>query len=72
MTSSAESDQRIPELTSTAPPAEASVGDGPAARHTRRGFLGSSARKLVYAAPVVLLFHPRQACASGGSQITQA
>jgi hypothetical protein len=37
---------------------------------TRRGFLGESARKLTYAAPVVMLFKPRAASASGGTQIT--
>jgi|GEM_PF-2997238 len=36
---------------------------------TRRGFLAGSAKKLGYAAPIVLLFRPKQACASGGSEI---
>jgi hypothetical protein len=31
---------------------------------TRRHFLGRSARKLAYLAPVVLLIRPRPACAS--------
>ena len=39
---------------------------------TRRRFLNRTAKKLAYAAPVVLLIHPKQAAASGGSQITQA
>lgn len=39
---------------------------------TRRTFLRRSARKIGYIAPVVLLFRPRQACASGGSQISHA
>jgi hypothetical protein len=40
---------------------------------TRRRFLCQSARKLAYAAPVVMLFKPRSAlAASGGTQITQA
>jgi hypothetical protein len=38
---------------------------------TRRDFLAETARKVGYTAPLVLLFKPRQACASGGSQITQ-
>ena len=38
---------------------------------TRRGFLGQSARKLAYTAPVVLLFRPKSACAvSGVSQVS--
>jgi hypothetical protein len=36
--------------------------EGPAA--SRRYFLGRSARKLAYLAPVVLLIRPRPACAS--------
>jgi hypothetical protein len=39
---------------------------------SRRAFLHGSARKLAYAAPLILLFHPKPACASGGSQLTQA
>ena len=38
---------------------------------TRRGFLGQSARKLAYTAPVVLLFKPKVACAASGvSQVS--
>ncbi|MFQ5410780.1 MAG: hypothetical protein ACE5EC_00725 [Phycisphaerae bacterium] len=42
------------------------------ARSSRRAFLGKTARKLAYAAPVVLLFKPKQAVAAsqGGSLIT--
>ena len=47
------------------PPLPAAAGD------TRRGFLCDSARKLGYAAPIVLLFRPQQACASGGTHITR-
>lgn len=39
-------------------------------RSSRRRFLGGSAKKLAYAAPVVLLFKPRPASASGGSRLT--
>jgi hypothetical protein len=35
---------------------------------SRRRFLGGSARKLAYAAPVVMLFRPEPACASAVSQ----
>lgn len=37
---------------------------------SRREFLCRSARKLAYAAPLVMLFHPRPACASNGSTLT--
>jgi len=42
------------------------------ARSSRRAFLGKTARKLAYVAPVVLLFKPKQAVAAsqGGSLIT--
>jgi len=53
---------------SSAPPPPAG-GDGGSAG-TRRAFMNATARKLAYAAPLVLLFHPQRACASGGSQIT--
>jgi len=41
-------------------------------RSSRRAFLGKTARKLAYAAPVALLFKPRRAVAAsqGGSLIT--
>ncbi len=41
-------------------------------RSSRRAFLGKTARKLAYAAPVMLLFKPKQAVAAsqGGSLIT--
>ncbi|MBI4580276.1 MAG: hypothetical protein HY718_11275 [Planctomycetes bacterium] len=39
---------------------------------SRREFLCRSARRAAYVAPLVLLFHPKPACASGGSQLTQA
>jgi len=35
---------------------------------SRRGFLCSSARRLAYVAPMVLLFRPNQACAASQSQ----
>jgi hypothetical protein len=37
---------------------------------SRREFLCRSARKLAYAAPLVLLFKPKAACASNGSTLT--
>ncbi len=52
----------------TQAPAEGAAGDVP----TRRRMLGAGLRKLTYAAPVALLFHPKQAAASGGSQISPA
>ncbi len=45
------------------------AGDAQPAR-TRRAFMNVTARRLAYTAPLVLLFHPQRACASGGSQIT--
>ncbi len=51
---------------SASPPA----GCGGRSAGTRRAFMNATARKLAYAAPLVLLFHPQRACASGGSQIT--
>jgi|GEM_PF-1935002 len=59
-----------PESGSPAPVASAS-SETPAADRSRRDFLQGSARKLAYAAPLVLLFHPTPACASGGSQLTK-
>ena len=66
-------DNRPPSVTADPPLNEdtATAHESDCAR-TRRGFLGGSARKLAYAAPVVLLFKPEPACASvNGSQITQ-
>lgn len=40
------------------------------ANSSRRDFLHGSARKLAYAAPLILLFHPKPACASNGSTLT--
>ena len=59
----------LPEAVSDAGLAESAAAqpDG-----SRREFLLKSARRIGYAAPIVLLFKPRQACASGGSQITHA
>ena len=37
---------------------------------SRRQFLVKSARRIGYVAPVVLLFHPKPACASNGSTPT--
>jgi hypothetical protein len=39
---------------------------------SRRGFIGKAARKLAFAAPVVLLFKPKEvvAASAGGSAIT--
>jgi len=37
---------------------------------SRREFLMKSARRVAYVAPVVLLFHPKRACASNGSTLT--
>ena len=48
---------------------DTSDADEPNSR-TRRGFLSGSAKKLGYAAPIVLLFRPRAACASGTTQLT--
>ncbi|MFH1419427.1 MAG: hypothetical protein ABII12_14220 [Planctomycetota bacterium] len=47
-------------------------GEAEGDRSSRRAFLGKTARKLAYAAPVALLFKPRQAVAAsqGGSLIT--
>jgi hypothetical protein len=54
-------------------PSEVHADDAkPAIDRTRRAFLQGSARKLAYAAPLVLLFHPSQACASGGSNLSPA
>lgn len=44
----------------------------PAPDPTRRDFLQGSARKLAYATPIILLFHPSRACASGGSQLSES
>ena len=41
------------------------AADERAPARTRRVFLGLSARKLAYAAPLVLLIKPKPACASG-------
>ncbi len=60
---------RPDELTGQPPAAQ---GDSAEADRSRRDFLRGSARKLAYAAPLILLFHPKQACASGGSQLTTA
>jgi hypothetical protein len=42
----------------------------PTQQGSRRQFLMQSARRIGYVAPVVLLFHPRRACASNGSTLT--
>lgn len=57
----------LPDAPTDAPvqPPEPQVED-----RTRRNFLQGSARKLAYAAPLVLLFHPTPACASNGSKLT--
>jgi len=57
---------------STADTANNPSGDAEGDRSSRRAFLGKTARKLAYAAPVALLFKPRQAVAAsqGGSLIT--
>jgi hypothetical protein len=59
------------EATDSPAHAPAASAEAPAADRSRRDFLQGSARKLAYAAPLVLLFHPTPACASGGSQLTQ-
>jgi len=68
-------DQREPLPPVPASPDEStSAKDGAteqeAAGASRRRFLGESARKLAYAAPIVMLFKPTPAMASGGSQIS--
>lgn len=52
-------------------PPDSTPADSPDGNRSRRAFLHGSARKLAYAAPLILLFHPKPACASGGSQLTQ-
>jgi hypothetical protein len=68
-------DDLIPKLPDEAPGEPSVVEPGnvtPTADRSRRAFLQGSARKLAYAAPFILLFHPSQACASGGSNLSQA
>lgn len=61
-------DRREATPAESAPAAPETAETGP----TRRSFLHGSARKLAYAAPLILLFHPKPACASGGSELTTA
>ncbi|MCL2329941.1 MAG: hypothetical protein FWC56_01400 [Phycisphaerae bacterium] len=50
---------------------EAAIHEEVAAHgNSRRVFLHHSVRKLAYVAPVVMLFHPKPACASSGSQLS--
>lgn len=57
-------------VSATAPDAEAPAEPPAREGSSRRAFLQRSARKLAYVAPVVLLFHPKPACASNGSTLT--
>jgi len=69
----------------TCEPSKSSIADAPAQAsmdaaaceqeaqahgNSRRDFLHRSVRKLVYVPPVVMLFHPKPACASSGSQLS--
>lgn len=63
------SDDVPSDLSQPAPPAQLEQEAMPP---SRRRFLGACARRLAYAAPVVLLFRPKQSLAAsqGGSLIT--
>ena len=65
------SDAAMPDETGAqAPVGQAAKQACPDEGDSRRQFLHRSMRKLAYAAPVVLLFHPKRACASNGSTLT--
>lgn len=59
-------DPQVTESQAVDPP---DCADHPA-EASRREFLVKSARRAAYVAPVVLLFHPKRACASNGSTLT--
>ena len=59
------SDDVRPGIEESAPTQDAPAGEEDSSG-TRRGFLGASARKLAYVAPVVLLFKPKKALAASG------